>query len=78
MISGKKLYLVSEQKKKTIYDFIMEYTNENYDLRFDELGQDFQISIRGSNEWELFEINSFLIELAQSGIEVTPAKLEIF
>ncbi len=78
MISGKKLYLVSEQKKKTIYDFIMEYINENYDIRFDELGHDFQISLKGFNQWELFEINSFLIELAQSGIEVTPAKLEIF
>jgi len=78
MNSGKKLYLVSEQKKKTIYDFIIEYTKENYDLRFDELGHDFQISLKGSNQWELFEINSFLIELAQSGIEVNPAKLEIF
>src|SRR5690606_24248883 len=78
MNSRKKLYQVSEQKKKTIYDFIMEFVQENYDLRFDELGHDFQISLKGSNQWELFDINSFLIELAQSGIEVTPAKLEIF
>ncbi|MCX2837850.1 virulence-associated E family protein [Salinimicrobium sp. MT39] len=73
-----KLYGVKEQKKKTVYDFIFEYTSEKYDIRYDELGHDFQISLKDQNEWEILDVNSFMIELAQSNIEVTPAKLEIF
>jgi hypothetical protein len=71
---NEKLYGVREQKKKTVYDFILEYTIEKYDLRYDELGHDFQISLKGKNQWEILETNSFLIELAQSSIGVTPAK----
>ena len=73
-----KLYGVKEQKKKTVYDFIFEYTSIKYDIRYDDLGHEFQISLKDQNEWEILDVNSFLIELAQSNIEVTPAKLEIF
>ncbi len=72
------LYSLNEPKKKTIYDIINEYMVEKYDIRFDELGNEFQISLKGQNNWEILETNSFLIELAQSNIEVTPARLEIF
>lgn len=73
-----KLYGVKEHKKKTIYDYIFEYTVEKYDIRFDELGQEFQISCKNKNQWEILDIDSFLIELDQYNIQVTPAKLEIF
>src|SRR5690606_26264009 len=75
---NERLYGVRDQKKKTVYDFILEYTREKYDLRYDELGHDFQISFKGRNQWELLDTHSFLIELAQSSIEVTPARLESF
>ena len=73
-----KMYGVKEQKKKTVYDFIFEYASEKYDLRYDELGHEFQISLKGENNWEILDINSFLIELAQSDVQVNPAKLEIY
>ncbi|QED36714.1 virulence-associated E family protein [Antarcticibacterium arcticum] len=73
-----KLYGVKEQKKKTIYDFIFEYTDEKYDIRYDELGHEFQISLKNKNAWQILDMNSFLIELARSNMEVNPAKLEIF
>ncbi|WP_245828696.1 hypothetical protein [Salegentibacter holothuriorum] len=63
-----KLYHVSEQKKKTIYDFVDEYVSEKYDIRFNEISHEFQISIREANTWEDFEVNSLLIELAKSNI----------
>ena len=72
------IYGVKEHKKKTIYDTINEYMVGKYDIRFDELGHEFQISFKDQNNWEVLETNSFLIELAQSNIEVNPAKLEIF
>ncbi|WP_424495334.1 VapE domain-containing protein [Salinimicrobium sp. GXAS 041] len=73
-----KMYGAREQKKKTVYDFIFEYASKKYELRYDELGHDFQISLKGENNWEILEVNSFLIELAQSDIQVNPAKLEIY
>lgn len=73
-----KLYGVKEHKKKTIYDHIFEYTEEKYDIRFDELGQEFQISCKDQNLWEILDTDSFLIELAQYNIQVSPAKVEIF
>ena len=39
-----KLYqVVSEQKKKTIYDAVEEYVSEKYDIRFNEISHEFQI-----------------------------------
>lgn len=73
-----KLYGVREQKKKTIYDQILEYTREKYWVRYDEIGHELEISLKEIDQWEPLDVNSFLIELAQSNIEVTPAKLEIF
>lgn len=78
MSEQERLYGVKERKKKTVYDSIYEYSMDKYDLRYDELGQEFQISFKGKNQWEILETNSFLIELAQSNIEVNPTKLDIF
>jgi|TARA_R110002020_G_scaffold381149_2_gene592192 hypothetical protein len=73
-----KLYQVSEQKKKTIYDYVDEYVSNKYDIRFNEISPEFQISIKGKHSWEDFEVNSLLIELAKSNIEVNPGKLDIY
>ncbi|MDT0690322.1 VapE family protein [Salegentibacter sp. F188] len=73
-----KMYGVKERKKKTVYDFICEYASDKYDLRYDELGHEFQISFKDENKWEILDLNSFLIELDQSNIQVNPAKLEIY
>lgn len=32
-----KLYQVSEQKKKTIYDYVDEYVSNKYEIRFNEI-----------------------------------------
>ncbi len=72
------IYRVENPKKKTIYDYMEEYLFEKYDIRYNEISQDFQISLKGSKVWEELQMNSILIELAKSNIEVTPNKLEIF
>ncbi|MGY5848599.1 VapE domain-containing protein [Salegentibacter sp. HM20] len=72
------LYNVEAPSKKTIYDSLFEYTSRKYDLRFDEIGQEFEISLKGTNQFEILDINSLLIELARSNIEVNPARLDIF
>ncbi|MGB7786936.1 MAG: hypothetical protein WBL27_12610 [Salinimicrobium sp.] len=40
-LSKEKIYGVKQPKKKTIYDSINEYTQQKYEVRFDELGQEF-------------------------------------
>ena len=72
------IYRVDNPKKKTIYDYMEEYLFEKYDIRYNEISQDFQISLKISKVWEELQMNSILIELAKSNIEVSPNKLEIF
>jgi predicted P-loop ATPase len=74
----RKIYQVTSSKKKTIYDVILNYTDKKYDIRFNEITQDIQISFRDEHKWEKFAVNSFLIELAQANIKVTLSQLEIF
>ncbi|TRZ45133.1 VapE domain-containing protein [Robertkochia solimangrovi] len=76
--SNSKLYEVKEQKKKTVYDYLEEYLFKKYDIRYNEINQEFQIKLIEGTEWEDFEINSILIELAKADIQVTPGKMEIF
>lgn len=79
-MSGKttKLYQVHGPKRKTIYDAIEAYVGEKYDIRYNQVSHDLQISLKEESQWEEFEVNSFLVELAQANIEVTPARLDIF
>ena len=78
MSSRKKIYQVTGRSKRTIYDKIQDYVLKKYDLRYNEISHDMQISLKEEKNWEKFVPNSFLIELAQADIDVNPSKLEIF
>ena len=78
MKDERKIYQVSRSKKKTIYDVMLNYINKKYDIRYNEITHDIQISFKDEHIWEKLAVNSFLIELAQANIEVTLSKLEIF
>jgi len=71
------LYRVDNPKKKTIYDYISDYLFEKYDIRYNQISQDYQISLRNGREWYDLNTNSLLIELAKCGIDASPGKLEI-
>ena len=71
------LYLVKDAKRKTVYDYVLEYLEGKYDILYNEISHDFQISPKGKKNWSYLNTNSLLIELAKAGIDVTPAKLEI-
>ncbi|WP_317172108.1 VapE domain-containing protein [Salinimicrobium oceani] len=78
MKDERKIYQVSRSNKKTIYDVMLNYINKKYDIRYNEITHDIQISFKDEHIWEKLAVNSFLIELAQANIEVTLSKLEIF
>ena len=72
-----KLYEVRDAKKKTVYDYAMEYLEGKYHIMYNEISHDFQITIKGNRNWEYLNLNSLIIELAKAGIEIPNGKLEI-
>ncbi|MEN8185952.1 MAG: VapE domain-containing protein [Bacteroidota bacterium] len=75
--NSNKLYTVKDPKKKTIYDYTGEYLFEKYDIFYNEISHDFQISLKSNKEWQYLNLNSLIIELAKAGVDITTAKLEI-
>lgn len=71
------LYRSANPKKKTIYDYALEYLLEKYDILYNEISHDFQISIKDQKKWQYLNMNSLIIELTSAGIEISTAKLEI-
>ncbi len=71
------LYEVADPKKKTVYDYTMEYLEAKYNITYNEISHDFQISFIGSKEWQYLNLNSLIIELAKAGIDIPNGKLEI-
>lgn len=72
------LYVVKNPKKQTVYDDVAEYLFEKYDIQYNEISHDFQISLRNERNWRNLNTSSLLIELAKVGIDISPRKLEIF
>ncbi len=71
-----RLYLVKDAKRKTVYDYTMEYLEAKYDITFNEISHDFQIAFKASKEWQYLNLNSLIIELAKAGIDIPNGKLE--
>lgn len=68
----------SDARSKTIYDRTINYLNEKYNIRFNTIALELEIQLKEKSEnWSVLNINSLLIELAQSGIDITMNKLEI-
>jgi hypothetical protein len=74
---GDQLYKVRDAKKKTIYDYTIEYLEGKYDIMYNEISHDFQISCKQSTKWSYLNLNSLIIELAKAGIDISTGKLEI-
>lgn len=77
-VKSKPLYIVDNPKKKTVFDYVADYIFEKYDILYNEISHDFQISFREENSWHYLNIHSLIIELTKAGIDISPGKLEIF
>lgn len=71
------LYFVKDSKKKTVFDYTMEYLEAKYDIMYNEISHDFQIAFKGSRDWHYLNLNSLIIELAKAGVDIPTGKLEI-
>jgi predicted P-loop ATPase len=72
------LYTVSNKSRNTIYDKVYDYLFSKYDIQYNEISHDFQISIKDKKDWYYLNLNSLIIELTKSDIEISVSKLEIF
>lgn len=71
------IYALDGQKNTTIYDQTLEELEKNYDLRYDTIGHEFEIKLKLSKKWEQLNLNSLIISLTKSGIEIRIDKLLI-
>ncbi len=60
----------------TVFDKVINYLNQKYQVRYNEIALEFEIRTE-SEDWDELNINSLFIELIQSGINITLNKLEI-
>lgn len=61
----------------TIYDRAINYINGKYEIRFNAIALQHEISLINSRDWHILNFNSLMIELSQAGIEISASKLEI-
>ena len=77
-MNEQKFLYQSDTPSKTIYDRAMKYLDEKYNIRFNTIALELEIQLKEqAGTWTVLNINSLLIELAQSGIEINMNKLEI-
>ncbi|MDO5614799.1 MAG: VapE family protein [Cruoricaptor ignavus] len=73
----KSVLYLSESNSVTIFDRVITYLNAKYHLRFNNISLEYEIKPIAEKIWSELNLNSLLIELIQSGIEISIAKLEI-
>ena len=66
------LYVVNNQKKKTAFDYVADYLFDKYDIQYNEISHDYQISVKEKNSWHYLNINLLIIELTKAGIDISP------
>ena len=77
-MNEQKFLYQSDTPSKTIYDRAKNYLDEKYNIRFNTIALELEIQLKEKSEtWLVLNINSLLIELAQSGIDINMNKLEI-
>ena len=77
-MNEQKFLYQSDTPSKTIYDRAMNYLDEKYNIRFNTIALELEIQLKKQyGNWFVLNINSLLIELAQSGIDINMNKLEI-
>ena len=77
-MNEEKFLYQSDTPSKTIYDRAMKYLDEKYNIRFNTIALELEIQLKENmGNWFVLNINSLLIELAQSGIDINMNKLEI-
>lgn len=60
----------------TIFDKTINYLNDKYIIRFNEISLEYEISLKDKSEWDILNLNSLYIELCQAEIKISIKNLE--
>lgn len=72
-----KILYQSEVGTTSVFDRVLNYINEKYEIRYNEISLEFEIKLK-NEDWNELNINSLFVEILQSGISISMNKLEIF
>ncbi|MFD2588429.1 VapE domain-containing protein [Croceitalea marina] len=69
--------IIKKEKKTgtTIFHMVEEYLNGIYDLRFNEISLNLEISLKDKDEWEICNENSLFVELRKNSIQIPMGSL---
>ncbi len=65
-----------EQEIYTIFHKVEDYLDENYDLRYNTIKLDVEISQKGADQWESVNIDALWIELQKKEIKIAISALQ--
>ncbi len=69
-VKNKSVVEVTKIENPTIFHIVEDYLAKNYDLRFNTIALDIEISPKNLNSWDICNENSLWIELQKTNIKV--------
>lgn len=60
----------NQENGKTVFHITEEYLNDNYQLRYNQISLEIEISYRDENKWKPINENSLWIEMKKEGINI--------
>lgn len=67
----------ADMPTNTVFDKTIKYLQEKYEIRFNEISLEYEISLINQERWEILNLNSLFIELTQADVGISIRKLEI-
>jgi len=59
----------------TVFHLVEDYLSERYDLRFNEVSLNIEISLKNENEWKICNESTLFVELRKKGINISIGNL---
>ncbi len=66
------------KNKKSVFDKVEKYLNQNFDLRFNEVSLNYEIRSKDSEKWKELNPDKLYVGIDRAGINITPQKLQIY
>lgn len=74
-VKNKKVEEVTENNDLTIFHKAENYISKNYDLRFDVIANEIEISPKGKNDWQEINEDSLYVEMQKKHLKISKGNL---
>lgn len=69
-LKNKSVVDISKIENPTIFHIVEDYLSKNYDLRYNTIALDIEITTKNTNNWDICNENSLWIELQKKNIKI--------